>query len=64
MIVANPNLRRRNLLTVLILFCLVPTVIPVMQQENIGWIMWRDAPLLAAAFTAVAALLVVAWRRS
>ena len=59
----DPRLARRNVFTALALVCVSITFVPYVQEERIGWFMWRDAPLLGAAFIAVAALFVYLGRR-
>jgi hypothetical protein len=62
--IENPALRRRNVFTALALVFLVIPFVPYVQEERIGWFMWRDAPILAATFLALAVIMVVGWRRT
>jgi hypothetical protein len=52
-------LARRNLFTALALLFTAITFIPYVQETRIGWFMWRDAPILAVTFIALAAIMVV-----
>jgi hypothetical protein len=59
----DPNLGRRNLFTALAMVFTVITLIPYVQEERIGWFMWRDAPVLAVTFIALAVIMLVGrWR--
>ena len=60
----NAPLRRRNTFTALALLFTMITFVPYVQEERIGWFMWRDAPLLAVTCIAVAAIMVIGWRRT
>jgi hypothetical protein len=60
----NPALRRRNSFTALALVFLTIPLIPVVQEERIGWFMWRDAPILALTFLALAVIMIIGWRRA
>ena len=60
----NARLRRRNVFTALALLFTMVTFVPYVQETRIGWFMWRDAPLLAVTCIAVAAIMVVGWRRT
>ncbi len=62
--VRDPNLGRRNVFTALALVFTVITLVPYVQEERIGWFMWRDAPVLAATFIALAAIMVLARSRT
>jgi hypothetical protein len=57
-------LRRRNVFTALALVFLVIPFVPYVQEERIGWFMWRDAPILALTFIALAAIMIIGWRRT
>jgi hypothetical protein len=46
-----------------LLFTMI-TFVPYVQEERIGWFMWRDAPLLAVTCIAVALIMVIGWRRT
>ena len=58
------GLARRNLFTALALVFTAITFVPYVQEERIGWFMWRDAPILAITFIALAAIMVVGWWRT
>jgi hypothetical protein len=60
----SQRLARRNLFTALALVFTASTFIPYVQEERIGWFMWRDAPILAITFIALAATMVVGWLRT
>jgi hypothetical protein len=60
----NPTLRRRNTFTALALLFTMITFIPLVQEEKVGWFMWRDAPVLAVTCIAVAAIMVIGWLRT
>ncbi|HSL72696.1 MAG TPA: hypothetical protein VK864_20765 [Longimicrobiales bacterium] len=60
----DPHLGRRNLFTALALLFTMITFVPYVQEERIGWFMWRDAPLLAVTCIAVAAIMVFGWLRT
>jgi hypothetical protein len=60
----NPALRRRNVFTALALVFLVVPFVPYVQEERIGWFMWRDAPILAITFVALALIMIIGWRRT
>jgi uncharacterized membrane protein (DUF4010 family) len=60
----NAHLARRNLFTALALLFVTVTVIPLVQEERIGWFMWRDAPILAVTCIALAGIMVVGWLRT
>jgi uncharacterized membrane protein YhhN len=62
--VMNAPLRRRNTFTALALLFTMITFVPYVQEERIGWFMWRDAPLLAVTCIAVALIMVIGWRRT
>ena len=55
---------RRNLFTALALIFLMIPLVPYVQEERIGWFMWRDAPVLAITFYALAAIMIVGWLRT
>ena len=55
---------RRNLFTALALIFLMIPLVPYVQEERIGWFMWRDAPVLAITFYALAAMMIVGWIRT
>jgi hypothetical protein len=50
--------------TALALLFTMITFVPYVQEERIGWFMWRDAPLLAITCIAVAAIMVIGWLRT
>jgi hypothetical protein len=52
---------RRNVFTALALMFLMIPLIPYVKEESIGWFMWRDAPVLAITFYALAATMIVGW---
>ena len=52
---------RRNLFTALALIFLMIPLVPYVQEERVGWFMWRDAPVLAITFYALAATMIVGW---
>ena len=57
-------LRRRNIFTALgLVFVMIPLV-PYVQEKQIGWFMWRDAPILAATFTGLAVIMAIGWLRT
>ena len=58
------TLFRRNLFTALALIFLMIPLVPYVQEERIGWFMWRDAPVLAVTFYALAAMMIVGWLRT
>lgn len=60
----DPYLTRRNLFTALALIFVTIPLIPYVQETRIGWFMWRDAPVLALTFTALAAIMVIGWLRT
>ena len=55
---------RRNLFTALALIFLMIPLVPYVQEERIGWFMWRDAPVLAITFYALGAIMIVGWIRT
>jgi hypothetical protein len=62
--IRNSSLFRRNLFTALALMFLMIPLIPYVQEERIGWFMWRDAPVLAVTFYALAAVMIIGWLRT
>lgn len=62
--VRDRHLARRNLFTALALVFFTIPLIPYVQETRIGWFMWRDAPVLALTFTALALIMVIAWVRT
>ena len=62
--VHNPALRRRNRFTALALVFLAIPLVPYVQETRIGWFMWRDAPILAITFTALALIMIIGWLRT
>ena len=62
--VRDAHLARRNRFTALAVLFVTATLIPVVQENRIGWFMWRDAPVLALTFIALAAIMVVGWIRT
>jgi hypothetical protein len=60
----SPQLFRRNVFTALALIFLMIPLVPYVQEERIGWFMWRDAPVLAITFYALAAMMIVGWLRT
>ena len=58
------NLFRRNVFTALALVFLTVPLIPYVKEESIGWFMWRDAPVVAVTFYALAAIMIVGWLRT
>ena len=60
----SPQLFRRNVFTALALIFLMIPLVPYVQEERIGWFMWRDAPVLAITFYALAAMMIVGWIRT
>jgi hypothetical protein len=46
-----------------LMFLMIP-LIPYVQEERIGWFMWRDAPVLAITFYALAATMIIGWLRT
>jgi hypothetical protein len=62
--IRDRHLARRNLFTALALVFFTIPLIPYVQETRIGWFMWRDAPVLALTFTALAAIMVVGWLRT
>jgi hypothetical protein len=59
----DPRIGRRNLFTAFALVFTVSTLIPYVQEERIGWFMWRDAPVLAVTFIALAVIMLLGrWR--
>lgn len=60
----SPHLFRRNLFTALALVFLTIPLIPYVKEESIGWFMWRDAPVVAATFYALAAIMIAGWLRT
>jgi hypothetical protein len=62
--IRDVHLGRRNLFTVLALLFVTATLIPLVQEQRIGWFMWRDAPILAVTCIALAAIMVIGWIRT
>ncbi|MGH7466868.1 MAG: hypothetical protein ACRENP_02680 [Longimicrobiales bacterium] len=62
--IQDPVLRRRNVFTALALVFLVIPFVPYVQEERIGWFMWRDAPILATTLLALAVIMCIGWRRT
>jgi hypothetical protein len=60
----SPALRRRNRFTALALVFVTIPLIPYVQEERIGWFMWRDAPILAITFTTLALIMIIGWLRT
>jgi hypothetical protein len=54
---------RRNAFTGIALVLFTLTLIPYVGEERIKWMMWRDAPLLAAVMVGAAIALIVLSRR-
>jgi len=53
--------RNRNVAAAMVLIALTFLFYP--SEEGMAWMMWRDAPVLAAALVAGAAFFIVRWRR-
>lgn len=53
--------RNRNIAAAMVLIALTFLFYP--SEEGMAWMMWRDAPLLAAVLVAGAAFFIVRWRR-
>jgi hypothetical protein len=59
----NKQASRRNALTALALLLFTLSLVPYVGEERIKWMMWRDAPLLAAVLVGAAIVLAVLARR-
>lgn len=60
----NANTRKRNLLMGAAVTLIGLTFLFAPGEEGMLWLMWRDAPWLAAALLAVAVVLLIVWRRT
>jgi len=62
--VATQNLRRRNLFLALGITLLGLTFFFYPGTTGMAWMMWRDAPLMAAGMAAAGIVLLVLWWRT
>lgn len=60
----NANTRKRNLLMGAAVTLIGLSFLFAPGEEGMLWLMWRDAPWLAAALLAVAVVLLIVWRRT
>lgn len=60
----SANTRKRNLLMAGVVTLVALSFLFAPGEEGMLWLMWRDAPWLAAALLALAAVLLVVWRRT
>jgi uncharacterized membrane protein YccC len=62
--VRSDNLKKKNLYLALTITLLALTFVFYPGTEGMAWMMWRDAPLLASALAAAAAIFAIAWWRT
>ena len=55
---------RRNTFTGIALVLFTLSLVPYVGEEHVKWMMWRDAPLLAAVMVGAAVVLLVLARRT
>lgn len=60
----NGNLRRRNTSFAAALVLTAVSSMFILGEDGLMWVMWRDAPLIAAPLAIAAAFFFVRWWRT